>query len=221
MAQVLDMYQTYGLSDVVGKWFLLDLASETSIVKIPNEIDSQSKVVIQDIVNNYLNVLGDPEIIKSLSMVQEQLDGASVYHLRFAPTDSVLDTLWTKYVMKYSKESGIDVSNYKLSDWIKGFTSDLWMGKSEYYIHKFGLKFDLTNPYYFAQTQPLSSSDSASISINKNKVPVSLTVKFSDFGKPVTVETPSDALNFSDFITTSMEEAASRSATISAYTQFP
>jgi hypothetical protein len=132
------------------------------------------------------------------------MNNVNVYHINFAPNDSVLNVFWNKYTKKNQGNTNISSNpSYKISDTIKNFVVDIWIDKNSYFIQKSSVRFIIksSNTGYTDITNPLGMLGS-----QKQDIPVSISVKLSNFNQNVNVEVPNNAAKFDDFVKSLMSQ---------------
>jgi hypothetical protein len=114
----------------------------------------------------------------------ENIGGVDCYVLNVNPDINSLAG-WMAGQMP-SGQTGIDVSNLNLSKILQSFTVKEWIAKDTYLLSKqqIGLKLDL------ASLQPTSPGGSGPMNMDMNA-----TLTYYDYGKPVTIQLPPQALN--------------------------
>jgi hypothetical protein len=198
------MLNNFGFKDSIQKqifyrWLFVDtkpLNTDARAALDSNNNNHQS--AIQQGFKNYLDAFNNPDVLKSLSMTDEKINNINVYHVYFAPDDNVLNIFWNKYTKKdQNKTQNSYASNYKISDSVKNFVIDIWIDKSTYLIQKSTVRLSIKSPNNGSANV---ASPLGMLSSQKEDIPVSVSVKLSDFNKPVVFDIPKDAVKFDDLI---------------------
>jgi len=114
----------------------------------------------------------------------EKINGIDCYVLNVVPDIASL-TSWMESQIQ-SGQTGIDLNGLDMSKILQNFTVKEWIAKDSFLVVKqqIGIKLDM------------SSLDSGnSIGANQMKMEMNVTLTFYDYGKPVIIQLPPEALN--------------------------
>jgi hypothetical protein len=201
-ALVTAMLNTIGVSqsmqnEFINKWFFADTKPlNTNARAALNSSSQDQQSQIQQSIKNYLDAFNNPDVLKTLTMTTEKLNGTDVYHLNFSPDDSTLDLFWNKYTTQNSSTNNLYGANYKISDTIKNFVVDIWIDRSQYLIQKSSLKFTIKTP----ASSALGVSPLGMLTPQNQEIPVAIVVDFSHFNEPVIVNPPANPVDINVFI---------------------
>lgn len=215
-ALVAVMLDNYGFTEniqkqVFGKWIYIDSKPLNTDARTSLDNTKSSESTIQQGFKDYLDAFNNPEILKSLSMTEEKLGTLGVYHVYFAPNDSVLNVFWDKYTQKVqNKTASQPKTNYKISDSVKDFVVNIWIDRNTYLIQKSSVKF-------VAKSASNGSANMISplgmLSTQKQDIPIFISVQLSDFNSPVVIDTPVGAVKFDDLFKSLMAQMQAQKST--------
>ncbi len=119
----------------------------------------------------------------------EKINGIECYVLNVVPDIASL-TSWMEGQMQ-SGQTGIDLSGFDMSKILDNFTVKEWIAKDSYLVIKqqIGIKLDMA-----------SLDTGNSTSVDQMKMDMSATITYYDYGKPVTIELPPEALNATETV---------------------
>lgn len=198
-SSILNSLGSFGFSSdtiqnkVLNKWIYFDTKPLNTDAR--NNNDQQNKSIIQEAIQNYLDAFNNQEVIKSLSMTKEDLNGVKTYRLHFVPNDKALNIFWNKYTQT-KENTNSNAGNYEISDFIKNFNINIWISTDKYLIQKSTLSFVFKSP----NSSLINSSvlTSGLLPSQNQEISTFFSVSFSHYNEAVEVNPPQDAVKFSD-----------------------
>lgn len=182
---------------LIDKWFFLDTQPLPTDARKSLEKQNTNGSLRNKAIIDVFDALDDSKAIKSLTMKDDKLLTASVYHIHFAPTDDLLDSFFENLSSKNSSSRQQSPKNSKISKTITRFVMDTWIDKKDYYVRKMAVTSTI-------KLQPPSYDKSSSLfNILPNQtsdILVSFVANLSDFGKKIFVAIPENPVDFNEFI---------------------
>jgi hypothetical protein len=188
------------LKPVFDNWISYDTTPlETEARKTLDEMEKPKSTVDESVIKVYEKMLNE-EILPFVKVVNDNLDGVSVFKMDFSPTAEMIDRIALKTQTEYNKT--VENNGYKIpelkagqpkvSDVFKDVKFNLWIGRNDYYLRKATLTFtaDPTNP---GVSSGLENDLPMPVSL-KSQITVSFALTMSDFGKDVPIELPANSL---------------------------
>ena len=163
--------QSYMKMSILGfdQWFKMD---------IPEEIWNQQNQLEQQV--EFLR-----NAIEVTKLGEETVDGVNCYILQITPDlDAMLD--WVK-AQQQDVSPDMDLSNINLNEIFKNLSLKMWVAKDSYLPVKGDIQITME---ILPQDVGADASETGKISMD-----MSAQVKYYDYGKPVTIELPQEALN--------------------------
>jgi hypothetical protein len=183
----------------------------------------------QEVINIFFTTLKEKQFQNKLKMTSEKLEGVSTYKLQFNPDDALMDELDKRIQAYYDKTNGVptptpdtsenvdtserakgqqrmmtmDYPQEKPSDVLKNFSLTSWIDTNDYYVRKMTVTFDVLYDNSSAAS-PYAAQNAMMPA--KEKVPVAITLKLSDYGVTKSIEKPSGATSIEEMYRTLNEE---------------
>jgi len=195
---------------ILENWITYDLKpAETAAREYNDSVKEESESITQSAINEMLDLFSDKELTKAMSMSSEKIGDEQMHVLKLVATDAVVDHMYDVYkersIAEYEKKYGAkraqemrkayDSSKTKTSDTLKDVKATLWISKKTYLMHKSFYSGRITNDpsrdAYSSAYLPLSSFD--------KDILFTFVMQFSDFGKVVDVEIPSNTMTTEEF----------------------
>ncbi len=173
------------ITPLKGVWMKLDTAD---LKKLPSGADSLASKITPEEKQQVLDLFKDQKIFTNLTRLpSEKIDGINTFHFQFGIDKEALKALILKITeLQKAHASATDKTPIPTADEMNktfdGVTfnkGEFWIGKNDYMPYKASIDFSIADPK--------SPGDSGHFV-------VSLSMK--DFGKPVTIEAPTDAKDF-------------------------
>ena len=168
---------------LTGGWLYLK-------VSVPGEGDHWIKEKLPDYAWTSENPLDQQvEFLKTASQVTklgtEKVDGVDCYIIQVTPD---IDAL-SKWVLSQQQSTGLDMGNIDLSKVFKSYSVKEWIAQDKYLPVKAEIKASLEiRPQDMGETPESADMDKMTMNISEQ-------VKYLDYGKPVTVQLPTEAQN--------------------------
>ncbi|MCS7092479.1 MAG: hypothetical protein NZM26_03955 [Patescibacteria group bacterium] len=141
-------------------------------------------------------------IAKEVSVTKELDNGIKVYKLKLNPTDETLD----KLITEIEKEFEIQSSQVgKPSDTIKNASVEIWLDAKDFYTRQISTVFTIKpnkNPYQQPDISETPSIGYENLIGENAETKVAIVIKLSDFGKPVQIDIPENAITFEEYLNT-------------------
>jgi hypothetical protein len=194
------------LEPLLNKWVAYDAAKLDTSARKQIEIqerESLSAKFLEESVQKYF----DGEVFAKTKVETVEEDKVKLYKLTVNADAELIDHIG-EIIEKESKEN-LPPPDYeapkdqKLSDTVKKLSWEIYIDKKDYYTRKVAM---------FANLE-LAQATSAETAITNPMLPLlndstasfALVIKFADFGKPVAIQVPQDAITFEEFSALVME----------------
>lgn len=208
-----------GISDEVlqqftKKWFSYDSkALETEARNNLNE--KESGVFTQKDTERLMIALTEDKIKKHITMTIDTLNGKKMYKIHLNATSDVINNLEKALQKESDKNAPSATPRIKASEYIKDMVVDEWVDTNDYNLHKIAIAFTIKSPQTDAFLMPSQGNNYDMPRLSNEEIPMSLVIKFSDYGKAANIEIPKDAVNFEEYLKTTLETIqASEASTI-------
>ncbi len=179
------------LDTVLPNWVAYDATPLTTdartLLDQANTGTSLTNTFVEKTIDNFL----DEKILKAITVSKESKDGVAMYKLALKADAALVDYLYNKVNgISDAKTSNLSYK-FKLSDSLKDFEVNLWIGQKDYYIHELSSAFKLITPSSGGSSLGMLSGLTGG---QAEELPVAVVIKLADFGKAVSVETPASYL---------------------------
>lgn len=202
------------LSQFINKWF--KYASKTLDTEARANLETQkTEMTPEEVSKKTLMTLSDERVKKQITMTDDTVDGIAAYKIHINATSEVLDIIEKNFSIE--KDTDFNKTKVRVSQYIDQMLVDMWISKADYYSRKISASFKI-KPYNSSAILMPSTGDTYNGSYAQPSVsepiPVSVVMKFSDFGKPVSIDIPSDAVNVEDFMQNVMLQRYQKQGTL-------
>ncbi len=212
LLNLLGMEQTK-FSQIMQNWIAYDTSPLlTEARKNLDQVQSGQTTTGEE-VNKVLLRLANEQILPKIKVTDDKVETTATYKLTFEPDEATLNIIGDQLeqeTKKYNQTQVLGISTAqvqakKLADYIQNLNINLWIGKNDYYLRKGTITFII---------KPGEGTPGL-----KSPVKVSLAMGLSDFGKDITIETPTDTMTPEE-AEKQLMEGASSSGLLSPVRQF-
>lgn len=198
------------LAPLTNVWVSYDttpLATEAR--DLLNQNTTEDTKSLQEDLQKELEKYMDEDVMQKIVVTKGKDESAEVYKLHLDATPDIIDSLVKKF--EDGRQKNVQTDLYvmdtvtqakKASDSIKNLTVDIWLDTESYYTRRFAMAFKLTPDSSLStilKESPVLGESTDALSALNSAMDIAMVMKFSEFGKTVTVDVPSDVMTFEDF----------------------
>jgi hypothetical protein len=183
------------LNSLFADWISYDVSPMTTAAR--ENLNNQTPASPPEkLIDQFLTTLKTSGVLTHIVVTGENLDGNSVYKLRFAPDDQTLDEVFKKIYPVSNPANDLDV---KLSDSYKNVVIQVWIDKINHHPVKMDVSYTMINSLY-SPSDLLVSVTPNPLSAPKSPVDVSLVLSLSGFGQSKQIDIPERSIPVEELV---------------------
>lgn len=194
------------LSPLTNTWVTYDatpLNSEARKLLDETSEDTPTPTDMQKELEKYI----DDTLLQSFKVSEGDDNGVAVYKIHGTPSPEAIDKVAEKIEKEANPDSGFYINPngkpiQKTSDILKNMAIDIWMDKKTYNTRRVAISFRIIPDSSLSQ----SLSENNVLGVTDSLIPglgssmdVAFVMAFSEYGKTVVVDVPTDALSFEEY----------------------